>query len=112
MFCDIPLSSLPRITEIYCVRRRTVWQIVDSDSLLIFASEGRCQITTDSADIRLEAGQAVFIPAHHRYLRRPVGDEMCTLYYAHIAFPTPCEILTHTEAAARLNRPFVTSHVR
>ncbi len=102
MYYDIHVEQLPRITEIYCVRRRTVWQIVDPDALLIFIAEGRCRITLDGTDYLLSAGQAIFIPEHHPYLRRPVENEMCTLYYAHIAFGSPSEPLTRTEAGARL----------
>lgn len=84
MYYEIDLSRLPELVNIYSVRRRTVWQIVDPDSLLIFIADGRCQITTDNRDYLLRKGDMFFIPAKHHYIRRPVGNEFCTLYYAHI----------------------------
>ena len=41
MYYEIDLSRLPELVNIYSVRRRTVWQIVDPHSLVIFIADGR-----------------------------------------------------------------------
>ncbi len=87
MFFEFDLATLPKISDIYKVRRRTVWQIVDTSTLLIYISEGRCQITTDNTEYILNEGQLLIIPAGHHYIRKPVENEFCTLYYAHITLP-------------------------
>ena len=103
MVHEISLAHLPDVTGIYSVRRRTVWQIVDPDTLLIFAAEGRCRITLDRDEYILSEGSMMLIPAGHQYVRRPFGDEMCTLYYAHMRLhdaPIPMERI---EAASVLH---------
>ena len=108
MYYEFDLSGLPEVTSIYTVRRRTVWQIVDPDSLLIFAAEGRCRITLDNIEYTLEEGVLIFVPAGHFYIRRPVGDEFCTMYYAHIRLCGGVKPLDTSEArehlAARLQK--------
>lgn len=86
MYYEIDLSALPEVTGIYSVVRRTVWQIVDPDTLLIFAAEGRCSISTDNREYVLEKGGMFILPGGRFYVRRPIGNEFCTLYYMHIRF--------------------------
>lgn len=88
MYFGFDLSRLPKITNIYSVRRRTVWQIVDPDTLLIYVSEGCCRITMDNAEYFLREGSLFFVPAKHLYIRHPVGQAFCTLNYIHLRFPT------------------------
>ncbi|MBR2453610.1 MAG: hypothetical protein IKB35_01260, partial [Clostridia bacterium] len=84
MIYEISLDSLPYVSHAYYVQRRTVWQIADPDSLFIFAAEGRCQIKIDNDKYILERGCAVLIPQSRHYVRRPIDNEMCNLYYAHV----------------------------
>lgn len=87
MFYEFDLNTLPQINDVYRVVRRTVWQIVDRCTLLIFAEKGRCRISTDNTEYELTQGQLLIIPAGHHYIRTPVNDELCTLCYAHITIP-------------------------
>ncbi len=84
MFFDFDLSTLPVIKKVYYVRRHTVWQIVDPDTLLIFCTDGRCRITMDNNEYILNTGNLLIVPAGHHYLRTPIDDEFCTLGYVHL----------------------------
>lgn len=84
MTFDIALSPLPKVTECYSVVRRTVWQVADPSCILLFAAKGRCQVVINNEEFLLEEGCVLWIPAGQYYLRRPVGTEFCTLYYAHL----------------------------
>lgn len=90
MYYEIDLSALPEVTGIYSVVRRTVWKIVDPDTLLIFAAEGRCLISTDNREHILEKGGLFIVPGGHFYVRRPIENEFCTLYYMHLRFAAGC----------------------
>ncbi len=102
MLYEINLAAMPGITDIYSVRRRTVWQIVDPDTLLIFAAEGSCRIMLDNENYLLSEGSLFIVPARHYYVRRPVNNELCTLYYAHIRLAGEPSAMNETEAAQRI----------
>ena len=84
MYLKIDLKQLADVSSVYMVKRRTVWQIVDHYTLLIFVYEGHCEIEMDGEEYLLAPGSLFIVPAGHHYLRRPVNGEMCTLYYMHI----------------------------
>ena len=100
MIHELDLSVLPDITSMYIARRRTVWQIVDPDTLLIFAAEGRCSITIDSRTYTLGEGCLMIVPANQHYVRRPIDDELCTLYYVHLHLKNELSVLSPAEASA------------
>ena len=77
-------SVLPEVIDLYRVRRRTVWQIVDHDLLMILVTEGSCRITMDHEDYTLTEGTLFLVPPGHHYIRRPIDNAMCTMYYAHL----------------------------
>ncbi len=85
------LTALPQVDRAYNVYRRTVWQIVDPCTILLFAAEGQCYVTVSSAwgelAYHLTPGTLLVIPAGHRYIRTPVEDAFCTLYYLHLTLP-------------------------
>lgn len=90
-YLSYDFSVLPEVIDLYRVRRRTVWQIVDHDLLMILVTEGSCRITMDHEDYTLTEGTLFLVPPGHHYVRRPVGNTMCTMYYAHLRL--------HTDAA-------------
>lgn len=103
MIYAIDFSSLPYVAKAYVVRRRTVWQVTDPYSILIYIKEGRCAVSSDGEDYILNTGDMFFIPAGQRYIRRPVENEMCTIFYAHmtladVRFLTEAEAESETEA--------------
>lgn len=83
MIYRLDLLSLPIIKAAYTVVRKTVWDIADSQNILILIKEGSCSITTDGTRYILSQGDAIFIPGGHHYKREPINDEMCTLCYVH-----------------------------
>lgn len=99
MIHEISVAALPGVSNIYSVQRRTVWQIADPDTLLIFCAEGRCQVTIDNREYILKKGSMIMIPAAQHYVRRPINNEMCTLCYAHIRFQEDVRTLSVNEAA-------------
>lgn len=99
MYIRINLGRLVDVTSVYMVKRRTVWQIVDHDTLLIFCSDGHCRITMDGEEYLLSPGSLIIIPAGHHYLRQPIGNEMCSLYYFHIHFRDDTELCDDATAA-------------
>ena len=84
MYLKLDFQQLVEVTNVYMVKRRTVWQIVDHDTLVILVTDGHCQIEMDGEEYLLEPGSLFIVPAGHHYLRRPVENEMCTLYYIHL----------------------------
>lgn len=99
MIYAVDFSSLPYVSKAYVVRRRTVWQVTDPYSILIYIKEGRCAVSAEGEDYVLNEGDMFFIPAGQRYIRRPVENEMCTIFYAHMTL-ADVRFLTEAEAAA------------
>ncbi len=87
MIYAVDFSSLPCVSKAYSVRRRTVWQVTDPYSILLYIKEGRCAVSADGEDYILNTGDMFFIPADQRYIRRPVENEMCTIFYVHMRLP-------------------------
>lgn len=83
MLYAMDLHSLPEVAKLYCVTRRTVWQIADPYHILIFVEDGHCRIQTEGEEYLLSPGDAFLIPENCLYLRRPVEEEFCTLWYYH-----------------------------
>jgi len=79
------LDKFPLIKQFYSVTRNTVWQITDSDNILIFITEGTCSISFSNEEYILTPGDVFFIPANHSYLRRSINNTMCTMYYIHFS---------------------------
>ncbi len=106
MYYAFDITALPEVDRVYTVYRRTVWQIVDPGTILLYAAEGCCDVTMDSAwgelSYRLAEGHILLIPAGHHYIRRPVGESFCTLYYLHLTLPG--RLIPETEAFARYAR--------
>ncbi len=77
------LLSIPIIKAAYTVVRKTVWDISDSQNILIYIKEGSCLITMEGTQHILNRGDVIFIPGGHHYRREPINNEMCTLCYIH-----------------------------
>ena len=104
MYFRLDFKELVDVSSVYMVKRRTVWQIVDHCTLLIFAYEGHCRIEMDGEEYLLSPGSLFIVPAGHHYLRRPVGDEMCTLYYMHIDTRENSELAEDPQAREEIEK--------
>ncbi len=102
MYIKVNLTRLIDVTNVYMVKRRTVWQIVDHDALMIFAADGHCKIDMDGESYVLEPGSLFIVPAGHHYLRQPIGDEMCTLYYIHLNIADVSEVCDDASALDKI----------
>lgn len=83
MIYEIEFSSLPRVKKAYTVTRRTVWQVTDPDNILLYIMKGACTVEADKEVYHLSAGDMFFVPQGQKYVRRPVGNEFCTILYIH-----------------------------
>ncbi|MDD6682831.1 MAG: AraC family transcriptional regulator [Clostridiales bacterium] len=81
------LESFPRAVRAYIVIRRTVWQVADPYHILMFIQKGGCRIEVEGKEFSLQEGDFFFLPANTMYVRRPVGEEFCTIFYAHFLMP-------------------------
>lgn len=88
MYFSFELKEIPRITAFYSVTRNTVWEIADKDNILIFITDGMCEISLDGETNIAEKGDIVFIPQNHSYTRRPVDSTLCTMTYIHFSIDT------------------------
>ena len=94
MFYSFQLNTLPHIYSSYSVSKNTPWQIADNYNILLFISNGSCEIIYNNKSHILSKGDVFFIPANHAYTRRPVNDEICTMHYVHFILseaPTDCD---------------------
>ena len=95
MLYRLNLLSLPIVKSAYTVVRKTVWDISDSQNILILIKDGSCNITIDGVKHLLNKGDAIFIPGGKHYRREPVNDSMCTLCYTHFVLQSKlmeCEL--------------------
>ena len=83
MFYNFNISSFPTIHHSYSVSRTTSWQIVDNHNILIFISDGCCEVLYNNETFKLEKGDVFFLPAKQSYTRRPINNTMCTMHYVH-----------------------------
>ena len=89
MFYSFELTDFPSIRSYYTVVRNTVWQITDSDHILIAVKDGECLISCDGENYTVKKGDIFYIPAGHNYTRKPVGTSMCTMVYIHFSCSVP-----------------------
>jgi AraC-like DNA-binding protein len=103
MLYRLDLLSLPILKAAYTVVRKTIWDISDSQNILILIKKGSCQITMDGTKHLLNEGDAFFIPGGKHYRREPINDEMCTLCYAHFVLQSPMSECSSQEARNELS---------
>lgn len=101
MYYEFIVDKLLTVTNFYKVTRNTVWQITDSDNILIIINDGQCHITCGCDSKIAKKGDVIFIPYGHSYTREPIDMSLCTMTYIHfksaapIAEMTASEFLTH-----------------
>ena len=100
MIHSFTFERLPKINNIYTVRRNTVWEIADTNHILIMILEGNCCFKIDSQKYNVKKGDCIFVPKNTFYQRSPYENQKCKMLYAH--FETNAEIceLTDREAYA------------
>lgn len=97
MFYSLDIADYPKVKRIYTVTRNTVWQISEKEHLLIFIRHGECTFTIDGEEIILSQGDVLYLPPETAYVRRPVGEKMCTMMYIH--FTTESKSIQHEHEA-------------
>ncbi len=81
------LVGLPRTVKTYTVIRRTVWQMADPNHILLYIREGSCTVESGGRQYSLQKGDLFFLPENTMYVRRPVEDGLCTMFYVHFCLP-------------------------
>ena len=89
------LEQLPVIDKIYSVTRHTVWQTVEPTHILIFVTHGSSIIESEGETTLLEEGNYMLIPKNTPYIRHPVNNTPCTMYYVH--FDAHIQPISHSE---------------
>ena len=103
MYYFYELDNFPIIRQFYSVTRNTVWQITDSDNILIFITEGTCSISFSNEEYILTPGDVFFIPANHSYCRRSINGTMCTMYYIHFSFSREVEQINFDDLLKKIS---------
>lgn len=102
MYYEFLIDKLPSVTSCYSVTRTTVWQITDSNNILIIINDGQCRITCGCDSEIIKKGDIVFIPSGHAYLREPIEMELCTMTYIHFTSDAPINDMFASELQTRL----------
>ena len=102
MLYRLTLSDFPTVTRLYSVTRDTVWQITESEHILLFAKEGKCRIKTAGEEFLLQEGGVCVLPKDRAYERTPVDGTSATLIYLHFTLPTPVEEAQKKDATLEL----------
>jgi len=87
MIWKILPDAMAQVARVYRVTRRTVWQVADPYHILLFIHEGTCTVELEGEEYHLREGDLLFIPQDSLYIRRPVENRLCTMYYAHVRLP-------------------------
>ena len=103
MYYSFELNSLPLVTNRYSVTRNTVWEITDSNSILIIINKGSCKITCDFNSFTVKRGDVVFIPSNHSYIREPINGKLCVMTYIHFKINSPIDDIFSTELYEKLS---------
>lgn len=103
MFYLYKLTEFPNIHNVYSVTRNTVWQITDKDNILIFITDGECEISFENTVFHLHCGDAFFIPANHSYIRQPINGKMCTMIYVHFSFSSEFAEISVNELTKKIS---------
>lgn len=103
MIYQLTLDHFPMIDKIYSVTRHTVWQTMEPTHILIFVTNGRCFIESEGKTTLLEEGGYIIIPKNIHYVRRPVENTPCTMYYVHFDLPLQSVSIAEAQKAIRKN---------
>ena len=87
MIFKVSFKEFPKIHRVYAVTRKTVWKARESTHILIFIYNGKCIIETQENKYTVNQGEWILIPKDTKYIRTPIDDQMCTMYYIHFELP-------------------------
>ena len=87
MIYRFDMTHLPQATRAYSVVRRTVWQVADPYHILLYIQKGSCLLETGGRQYTLKEGDVFFLPENTMYVRRPIDDALCTIFYTHFSLP-------------------------
>ena len=76
-------ATLPIVSRVYSVTRKTVWHSVDPYNIVIYISKGICEIEINNITHHLKEDDYIIIPKGTIYTRRPVNNQICSMSYIH-----------------------------
>ena len=98
MVYSFKFEKLPEITSAYSNIRKTVWETLDAQNMLIFILEGSCSMEIDSKTYIVKEGESFFVPKNKIYRRSPVNDQYCNMLYIHFDFADDTREMTNDDA--------------
>ena len=98
MIHSFTFEKLPKISSIYTVTRNSIWEIADTNHILIMILEGNCCFQINSDKYIVKKGDCIFIPKNTLYERSPYENQKCKMLYVH--FETSEEICELTDKEA------------
>lgn len=99
MIYSFALEKLPEISNIYAVKRDTIWQIADPKHILVMILEGNCCFEINTHKHIAKKGDCVFIPKNTLYERTPYENQKCKMLYVHFEINNEMCELTDKEAS-------------
>ena len=101
MIHSFTFEGLPKINNIYTVRRNTIWKIADTNHILIMILEGNCCFKINSDKYIVKKGDCIFIPKNTLYERSPYENQKCKMLYIH--FETSGELCELSDKEAYID---------
>lgn len=83
------IEKLPVVLNAYKIKRKTVWNTVEPENLLVLVSGGECTFVINNNEFNIKNGEMIFIPAGQQYLRKPKNDKSAWFYYFHFKTDVP-----------------------
>lgn len=104
MVFTFDFDTLPVVTDIYKIERKTVWQTADDNNILVLIIDGDCIFHINGKDYITRKGNLFFIPPMQEYTRCPKDDTPCTLVYFHFITNSRVDTLDAKNAHDRLSQ--------
>ena len=101
MIHSFTFEKLPKISTIYTVTRNTIWEIADTNHILIMILEGNCCFQINSDKYTVKRGDCIFIPKNTLYERSPYENQKCKMLYIH--FETSDELCELSDKEAYID---------
>ncbi len=89
MLSILPASLPVHVVESYRISRKTTWNAVNQNHILIVIEKGICRFTIEDMNNIVSAGDAIFIPAGTPYTRSAVDNKLATFIYIHFSADQP-----------------------
>ncbi len=98
------IEKLPVVSNAYKIERKTVWNTVEPENLLVLVTGGECIFNINNTDFNVKNGEMIFIPAGQQYLRKPKNNKSACFYYFHFKTDTPISEVENSDVISILEK--------